>query len=70
MYDGKKDKIIADDVYSYLPIDEKHIALLIDYSMKSYRGDLQYYLGKKNLRALMRMSALFLAEKRFIKKIY
>ena len=45
MYDGKKDKIIADDVYSYLPIDEKHIALLIDYSMKSYRGDLQYFRG-------------------------
>lgn len=52
MYDGKKDKIIADDVYSYLPIDEKHIALLIDYSMKSYRGDLQYYLGKEELKSI------------------
>lgn len=51
-YDGKKDKIIADDVYSYLPIDEKHIALLIDYSMKSYRGDLQYYLGKEELKSI------------------
>ena len=50
--DGKKDKIIADDVYSYLPIDEKHIALLIDYSMKSYRGDLQYYLGKEELKSI------------------
>ena len=45
MYDGKKDKIIADDVYSYLPIDDKHIAILIDYSMNSFRGELQYYLG-------------------------
>ncbi len=52
MYDGKKDKIIADDVYSYVPIDEKHIALLIDYSMKSYRGDLQYYLGKEELNSI------------------
>lgn len=52
MYDGKKDKIIADDVYSYLPIDEKHIALLTDYSMKSYRGDLKYYLGKEELKSI------------------
>ena len=28
------------------------IALLIDYSMKSYRGDLQYYLGKEELKSI------------------
>lgn len=30
----------------------KTIALLIDYSMKSYRGDLQYYLGKEELKSI------------------
>ena len=52
MYDGKKDKTIADDVYSQLVIDENHIALLVDYSVKSYRGDLKYYLGKEDLKSI------------------
>ena len=68
MYDGKKDKIIADDVYSYLPIDEKHIALLIDYSMKSYRGDLQYYLGKKKLKSIDEDVRLYFWRKRDLLK--
>ena len=28
------------------------LQLLIDYSMKSYRGDLQYYLGKEELKSI------------------
>ena len=50
MYDGKKDTTIADDVYSYLPVDEKHIGLLTDYNVRYHRGDLKYYLGKEELK--------------------
>lgn len=45
-YDGKKAKIIAEDVVCEKVLDANHIFLLTDYSWKNYRGDLRYYNGK------------------------
>ena len=49
LYDGKDDKTIADDVFSFKAFDEKNIAIIMDYSTKYYKGDLKYYRGKDEL---------------------
>ena len=49
LYNGKKDKKIADDVYAYHVFDEKNIAVLVNYSLDSKEGDLKYYRGKDKL---------------------
>ncbi|MGN0400413.1 MAG: zinc ribbon domain-containing protein [Blautia sp.] len=49
LYDGKKDKTIADDVYSYKAFDENNVAIIVDYNTKRYNGDLKYYRGKEEL---------------------
>ncbi|NLI61243.1 MAG: zinc ribbon domain-containing protein [Clostridiales bacterium] len=44
---GNKAIDIADDVYSFLPIDDKNIIYLTDYSIDREKGDLLLYNGKK-----------------------
>lgn len=52
MYDGKKAKEVADDVYQYYVMGEKEIAVLVDYSTKRYEGELKLYVGKDQLKDL------------------
>ena len=49
LYNGKEDRMIADDVYAYYVFDEKNIAVLVNYSLDSKEGDLKYYSGKDKL---------------------
>lgn len=52
MYDGKKAKEVADDVFQYYVMGEKEIAVLVDYSTKRYEGELKLYVGKEQLKDL------------------
>lgn len=47
LYDGKETKKIADDVSDCLYYDQNKVAVLVDYSTKSMRGDLKLYNGKE-----------------------
>lgn len=43
---GGKEHKIADDVHDFVPIDEKTVAYLTDYSLNRQRGELMLYTGR------------------------
>lgn len=49
IYDGKEAQKIADDVHAYCALDEKSLAVLVDYNLNSQEGDLKYSKGKDKL---------------------
>ena len=49
MFDGKNAKVIADDAFDYKVVDEKKIAVLVDYDDDDSTGTLKLYRGKDKL---------------------